>query len=150
MRHPRTMADPHGLRSTAGNFNRLRENDRVWKSYGKVFPTLRSWKACSGTAPASLERDFAKKCRGIVQGRWDCISPAFNLSPQERVHRVILARLRFPHVSGWDREGNASAEVGVKKISLVNPAPAGGSSQCRLSPPADVPQPHHAKASGDQ
>ena len=30
-------------------------------------------------------------------------------------------------------------------ISLVNPAPAGGSSQCRLSPLAHVPQPHHAR-----
>ena len=37
-----------------------------------------------------------------------------------------------------------------EEISVVNPAPAGGSSQRRLSPPAHVLLPHHATASGDQ
>jgi hypothetical protein len=45
---------------------------------------------------------------------------------------------------------NASTEVAVKEVSVVNQAPAGGSSQCRLSPLAHVLQPHHATASGDQ
>jgi len=49
-------------------------------------------------------------------------------------------------VTGEGKGGQLLAE----EISLVNPAPAGGSSQCRLSAPAHVLQPHHAAASGDQ
>src|SRR5580704_2627714 len=44
---------------------------------------------------------------------------------------------------------NASTEV-REEISVVNPAPAGGSSQCRLSPRAHVLQPHHTTSFGDQ
>ena len=52
-------------------------------------------------------------------------------------------------------EGAAVALISVQgvrreEISVVNPAPAEGSSQCRLSRLAHVPQPRHVMASGDQ
>ena len=52
-------------------------------------------------------------------------------------------------------EGAAGALISVpgvrrEEISVVNPAPAEGSSQCRLSRLAHVPQPRHVMASGDQ
>ena len=52
-------------------------------------------------------------------------------------------------------EGAAGALISVpgvrrEEISVVNPAPAEGSSQRRLSRLARAPQPRHAMAPGDQ
>jgi hypothetical protein len=54
---------------------------------------------------------------------------------------------------GWLYVGCALISVprgSREEISVVNPAPAEGSSRCRLSRLAHVPQPRHATASGDQ
>lgn len=61
-------------------------------------------------------------------------------------------RLGDPRKLAGGRGGRAdlSSRVRREEISVVNPAPAEGSSQCRLSRLAHVPQPRHVMASGDQ
>jgi hypothetical protein len=62
------------------------------------------------------------------------------------VHRRPLTA----KMAAQDGRRGKGGQILVEEISLVNPAPAGGSSQCRLSPLAHVLQPHHATASGDR